>query len=528
MKRFLCICLAFLMVLGALAPMGLAVESETEIVPVITNTSALDRGGTAWVWRQDFDNFDNPWLPPVQVPNLDNAVSLIDNAVLKADGTVWTWHWDWAGDNRIITTPTRISNLDNITAIAQGTALKEDGTVWVWDPTVREDGDLAVQIPNLTDITAIASASYTGGTALGDDGTVWAWSWAWDSSGAITAPDPVQIQNLNNVRAITQGAVLRNNGTVWAWCVDPREPNTFVPRQVSNLSNVTAIDFGTALLNDGTVWQFRTGKMLGCPHTTAVQIPNVSNISMIGNSTALRHDDYVWFWNPVAIFHEDDTSFDLFDPTPVRLVRGLGGIWFLNLSGAVTPLSFTDVTPANWFYPYTRHVVDNNIMQGTSPTTFAPSTNFSRAQVVATLYRMVHGGTAREMPYANNRPIFNDVEVNAWYSHYVAWAFDNGVVTGISETNFAPNNHVTREQFATMLHRFATFREYDDDVNTGTQWNNFADIYQVSSWATDALTWANYNGLITGRTYTTIVPSGTAMRSEASAILTRFMQTFDS
>jgi len=169
-------------------------------------------------------------------------------------------------------------------------------------------------------------------------------------------------------------------------------------------------------------------------------------------------------------------------------------------------------------------------MQGTTATTFAPNTNFSRSMVVATLYRMVHGDTAREIPYARNRAVFSDVGVNAWYSPYVVWAYDNGIVTGVGNNRFAPSDNVTREQFATMIHRFAEFREYDTAVRQGGQWNSFTDPNQISTWAgaREGLTWANYHGLINGRTNTTIVPDGTATRAEASAILTRFMQTFSS
>jgi len=191
-------------------------------------------------------------------------------------------------------------------------------------------------------------------------------------------------------------------------------------------------------------------------------------------------------------------------------------------------LPFRDVSPSNWFYPYVRHVFENSIMQGTTATTFAPNTNFSRAMVVATLYRTVHGGTAREIPYARNRSIFSDVSVNAWYSPYIAWAYDNEIATGVGSNRFAPSDPVTREQFATMMHRFAEFMEYDTAVRQSQQWNNFIDRNQISTWARDGLTWANYHGLITGRTSTTIVPGGTASRAEASAILMRFMRMFSS
>jgi len=139
---------------------------------------------------------------------------------------------------------------------------------------------------------------------------------------------------------------------------------------------------------------------------------------------------------------------------------------------------------------------------------------------------MVHGGTAIEVPYAGNRAVFNDVSVNAWYSPYIIWAYDNDIVMGIGGNRFAPNYSVTREEFATMMHRFAGFMEHDRQVRQGPQWNSFTDRSQISPWAEEALTWANYHGLISGRTATAIAPAGTATRAEAATILMRFMERF--
>jgi len=193
-----------------------------------------------------------------------------------------------------------------------------------------------------------------------------------------------------------------------------------------------------------------------------------------------------------------------------------------------TSLPFTDVRPAYWFYPYVRDVFQRNIMQGNTATTFAPNDAFTRAMVVGTLYRMVHGGNAREIPYARNRAIFSDVDVNAWYSPYVAWAYDNGLVGGVGGNRFAPGVSVTREEFAVLLHRFAGFKGHDTTVRQGPQWNSFTDRDQISTWAgaREALIWANYHGLITGRPPALIVPGGTAVRAEAAGLLVRYIQAF--
>jgi len=169
-------------------------------------------------------------------------------------------------------------------------------------------------------------------------------------------------------------------------------------------------------------------------------------------------------------------------------------------------------------------------MTGPTATTFAPNEDFTRAMVVATLYRMVHGGSAREIPYLHNRPVFSDVGVNIWYSPYVVWAYDNGIVGGVGNNRFAPNESVTREAFAVMLHRFAGAVGYDTAVRQGSQWNSFTDRHQISTWAgaREALIWANYHGMINGRPPASIAPGGTTLRAEAAAILMRFIRTFES
>ena len=81
-----------------------------------------------------------------------------------------------------------------------------------------------------------------------------------------------------------------------------------------------------------------------------------------------------------------------------------------------------------------------------------------------------------------------------------------------------PNGLVTREQFATMLYRYAGEPDVSGDLST------FTDADSVSDWATDAMLWATQNGIITGITATTLDPQGTATRAQAAAMLMRFME----
>ena len=113
----------------------------------------------------------------------------------------------------------------------------------------------------------------------------------------------------------------------------------------------------------------------------------------------------------------------------------------------------------------------------------------------------------------------------AYYYDAVLWASQNGIVYGYGNALFGQDDEITREQFATMLHRYA---QHDglDTSNSGYA-SQYADEGRVSTWAQDAMKWANANGLITGRTPTTLVPQGTATRAEAATILMRFMLNND-
>ena len=268
---------------------------------------------------------------------------------------------------------------------------------------------------------------------------------------------------------------MTSSGTVWMWNYIggwSYYHTGLALKEVPGLINVVAIAGGTALRGDNTVWQFRVGKFMDIPTSwnpdtgtsyvlPPLQVPNVgNNVVAIASGVALDRNGYVWGWNPVIADRWDYVA----QSRPVRL-PSLNGTGYFN-TGANPPTLglFTDVSATDWFYPYVRDVFSHGIMVGTTETTFAPNTNFSRAMVVATLYRVVHGGTAREIPYPQNREVFSDVLLTQWYAPYVAWAYDNEIVMGVGGNRFAPDTNVTREEFSAMMYRFAEFMGYDVSV----------------------------------------------------------------
>ncbi len=177
--------------------------------------------------------------------------------------------------------------------------------------------------------------------------------------------------------------------------------------------------------------------------------------------------------------------------------------------------SFADAD-AHWSADAVDFAVANGLMNGTSDTSFAPNMTLNRAMLVTILYRLAGS------PVAMATDKFTDVAAGQWYTEAVAWAAANGIVTGKTETAFAPMDNITREQFATMLMRYCKFAGLDTAKNADL--GTFTDASSISSYAKDALAWANASGIITGRTATTIAPTGSATRGEAATMLMRFMQ----
>ena len=181
---------------------------------------------------------------------------------------------------------------------------------------------------------------------------------------------------------------------------------------------------------------------------------------------------------------------------------------------------FNDVGRNAWYNNAVQFVWLRGIMAGTTNTTFNPQGRLTRAEVTALLFRLNAGRRANAQDPTNNN--FTDVN-NEWFAPYVTWANRNGIVTG-SDGRFNPNGQITRQEFATMVYRFAmNMTDLSDNNRQSAQWNGFTDRGNIASWATTALRWMNYHGIVTGSTNTTINPTGTATRAEAATMMMRLV-----
>lgn len=186
-----------------------------------------------------------------------------------------------------------------------------------------------------------------------------------------------------------------------------------------------------------------------------------------------------------------------------------------NNGSSSTP--FLDIR-THWAKSAIESAVAKGLFAGTSPTTFHPDQAMNRAMLVTVLYRMEKEPTAE-----GDGKRFADVPAGAYYAKAVAWASDKGIVAGYSETQFGPEDTITREQLAVILNRYATYKGYNTSKTADLA--AFQDADQISEWARVPVQWANAMKLLNGRTSTILAPKGSATRAEVAKILVTFLDT---
>lgn len=158
--------------------------------------------------------------------------------------------------------------------------------------------------------------------------------------------------------------------------------------------------------------------------------------------------------------------------------------------------SFKDVPQNSWFAGAVQYVTSNSLMNGTSTTAFSPNATMSRGMLMTVLARYAgestEGGTV-------------------WYEKGMNWAKSKGISDGS-----APNRNITREQLAAMLYRYA------GEPNGAADLSAYTDAGSVSAYAEKAVQWCVKNGILTGKTSSTLAPRATATRAECAAMLQRF------
>ena len=178
--------------------------------------------------------------------------------------------------------------------------------------------------------------------------------------------------------------------------------------------------------------------------------------------------------------------------------------------------AFTDVNN-HWAKDNMLFVVSRGLLSGTSATTFSPNTGMTRGMFVTALGRL-----AGVDPTDYQASRFTDVKEDAYYAPYVNWAAKTGVVSGTTDTTFAPDTNINREQMAVIMKNYATKLGYT--IPKTLEVVNFADSAGISSWAKEAVKSMQQAGILAGKTNNCFDPAGTATRAEVATVLRRFVE----
>lgn len=184
-------------------------------------------------------------------------------------------------------------------------------------------------------------------------------------------------------------------------------------------------------------------------------------------------------------------------------------------------LPFEDVPENAWFRDAVSYVYRNEFMKGTSATTFAPSGSMTRGMLVTVLYRIDGSVSVTD----EERACFEDI-ADAYYTDAVAWAYANGIVNGVSDTCFAPDRVVTRQEAVTIFYRYCV--DYNlMGVDSGLELDGFADQDEVAGFAADAFSWAVAAGLVEGSAADDgyyLNPTDHLNRAQAAVLLQRCVE----
>lgn len=240
---------------------------------------------------------------------------------------------------------------------------------------------------------------------------------------------------------------------------------------------------------------------------------NITSV-MYGNVPVLSKDSlFTWACDPSLGTITPDGVFTAANG------NGLTGNITVTYNGAVKTipvqvgqkLSFTDIQ-GHWAQTYIEDLASKGIINGMGNGLFAPDASVSRAQFLTMLAQSA-GADVSSAPSAG----FEDVSAKDWYYSYVNWGFANGVVKGIDQTHFSPNEKITREQMAVMLQNYLTLTNRIPTSPTAAA--TFKDHSAISQWAQDAVEKMVSAGILSGRPDGTFDPQGSATRAEAATVL---------
>ena len=455
-----------------------------------------------------------------QTLDIPSGASLDTNGKLTVDGGTLTQNGTVTGDVTYKVTGVSLSPT---------TLTLDVGASSTLTATITPDNASNKSINWESGNTGVATVDTSGKVTAVAQGTTTITATAADGSGksaecSVTVKEaanvPVESVSLDKTSlGLTEGETAQLTATV-----EPEDAsNKNVTWESSNTNvatvnngEVTAVSAGTATI---TVTTADGGKTDTCTVTVReeapdrpVNIPDTHSIDLIVSDggearlsltnasegstitvTATPDEGYELDYITVDGERIDGTTFTM--PNHDVTVR----VYFTD--GAALP--FTDVSAGAWYFDAVGYVYVGGLMDGVSDTLFDPDGTMTRAMVWAILAR-VDGET---------------VTGDGWIETAREWAVAEGVSDGENA-----NGYVTREQFATMLWRYASGKGYDVSIGEDTNILSYADFADLSKYAIPAMQWACGAGIVNGTSESTLTPQGEATRAQVAAMLMRFVE----
>lgn len=186
-----------------------------------------------------------------------------------------------------------------------------------------------------------------------------------------------------------------------------------------------------------------------------------------------------------------------------------------NLTAMFSGNSFYDVVKSDWYYDTVNKAYEIGLMKGVNEIIFDPKSTTTRAMMVTIMARMAK----IDLNEYNKPSIFTDVKDDAWYLSAVNWAYENNITTGKSETEFCPDDKLTREESNAFIIRFFDMMDYKLPQNNEVI--TFKDHDDISEWALESVETMQKAGLIGGFTDLTFKPKNMISRAEIATIISR-------
>ena len=191
---------------------------------------------------------------------------------------------------------------------------------------------------------------------------------------------------------------------------------------------------------------------------------------------------------------------------------------------------FEDLNSEAWYKESVEYVLNEKLFNGISEKEFSPDTNITRAMFATILGRKYK---VREEDYVS-KDYFDDVESNQYYTSFINWAKEEGVIEGVGDNKFNPNKPITREEAFTIINRIYKsesfskveylyndsfiYNLYRNKYLTDNEREKFEDIEECSKFSYEAISWFVKSDLITGYDGK-LLPKESITRAEVAQLL---------